>query len=98
MRRRPNISSLFVQPFFNYNLKTWAIFFGSSGITANWNAPASNRWLVPVGTGVTKTVKLGMQPMQFGVQYFGNVVRPAGAPYGTIRFNWSLLFPIKRGR
>jgi hypothetical protein len=95
---RPNISSLFVQPFFNYNLKTWAIFVGSSGITANWNQPASNRWLVPIGTGVVKTFRLGMQPMQLGVQYFGNVVRPAGAPYGTIRLTWSLVFPVKRGR
>jgi len=35
--------------------------------------------------------------MQIGVQYFGNVVRPANTPYGNIRFNWALLFPIKRG-
>ena len=95
---RPNISSFFIQPFFNYNLKTWAIFFGSSGITANWNASPANRWLVPVGTGVTKTFKLGEQPMQLGIMYFGNVVRPVGTAYGTVRLNWNLVFPVKRGR
>jgi hypothetical protein len=97
--QKPNISSLFVQPFFNYNLKgAWAIFAGSSGITANWLAtPQQGKWLVPLGAGIIKTFKLGPSPMQVGLIYFGNVVRPANAPYGTIRFNYSLLFPVKRG-
>ena len=96
---RAPISTLFVQPFFNYNLKTWAIFFGSSGVTANWTAtPQQGKWLLPIGTGVTKTFKLGDQPMQLGVQYFQNVVRPTNAAYGNLRFNWSLLFPVKRGQ
>jgi hypothetical protein len=96
---KPNISSIFIQPFFNYNLKNaWAIFAGSSGITANWLAtPQQGKWLVPIGTGLSKTFKLGEQPMQLGLFYFGNVVRPANAAYGDIRLNWSLLFPIKRG-
>ena len=89
-----------MQPFFNYNLKdAWAIFLGSSGITANWTAtPQQGKWNVPIGTGVTKTFKLGDQPMQLSTQFFGNVVRPAYAPTYTVRFTWALLFPIKRGQ
>ena len=96
---RPNISSLFVQPFFNYNLKNaWSLSFGTSGITANWNAtPQQGKWTVPLGGGVLKTFKLGDQPMQLGLLYYGNIVAPANSASGTIRFNWSLLFPIKRG-
>jgi hypothetical protein len=95
---RPPISQLFIQPFFNYNLKGgWALFFGSSGITANFTAPAGQHWLVPIGAGGTKTFKLGDQPMQLGFTYFTNVVRPENAAYGNYRVNWSLLFPIKRG-
>jgi hypothetical protein len=96
--KKPDISALFIQPFFDYNLKTWAIFFGSSGISANWEAKPSNRWLVPVGTGVLKTFRLNRQAMQLGLYYFGNVVRPAGAPFGTVRVNYNLVFPITRGR
>jgi hypothetical protein len=97
---RAPISTFLAQPFFNYNLKgAWAVFFGSSGITANWTAtPRQGKWTVPVGTGVTKTFKLGDQPMQVGVEYFADVVRSADAPDGTIRFTWALLFPIKRGQ
>ena len=96
---KPAISTLFMQPFLNYNLKgAWSLFFGSSGITDNMTAStAQGKWTVPIGVGVTKTFKLGGQPMQLGVQYFGNVVRPVNAPYGTVRLNWALLFPIRRG-
>jgi hypothetical protein len=96
---RTPISTLFIQPFLNYNLKhAWSVFVGSSGITANWVAtPQQGKWLVPIGTGITKTFKLGDQPMQLGVQYFQNVVRTTNAPYGNIRFTWSLLYPVKRG-
>jgi hypothetical protein len=95
---QPSISQLFIQPFFNYNLKGgWALFFGSSGITDNFNAtPQQGKWLVPIGAGITKTFKLGDQPMQLGFQYFGNVVRPVNTPYGTLRLNYALLFPVKR--
>jgi hypothetical protein len=96
--KRPNISALLVMPFFDYNLKSWAIFFGSSGVTANWEATPSGRWLVPVGTGVLKTFRIKAQTMQLGIYYFGNVVRPVGAPFGTVRFNYNVVFPIKRGR
>jgi hypothetical protein len=96
---QPSISQLFIQPFFNYNLKGgWALFFGSSGITDNFNAtPQQGKWLVPIGAGITKTFKLGDQPMQLGFQYYGNVVRPANTAYGTLRVNFALLFPVKRG-
>jgi hypothetical protein len=97
-KNKPNISALLLQPFFDYNLKSWALFFGSSGITANWEATPSDRWLVPVGTGVVKTFRLNKQTMQLGIYYFGNVVRPVGAPFGTIRLNYNLVFPVTRGR
>jgi hypothetical protein len=67
-------------------------------ITANWNAPPGQRWTIPLGGGVQKTFKLGDQLMQLGLSYFTNVKKPTYAPQTTLRANWSLLFPIKRGR
>jgi hypothetical protein len=98
-RLRPEVSSFLVQPFVNYNLPgLWAI-SSAPNITANWNnAPPGQRWTVPVGAGVSKTFKLGDQPMQVGLFYYTNVKKPTYAPQTTLRFNWALLFPIKRGR
>jgi len=77
----PNVSTFLTQPFANYNFGT---------------APGNNKWTVPLGGGNTKTFKLGDQPQQVALSYYGNVVRPTGAPYGTIRLQWSLLYPVKR--
>jgi hypothetical protein len=98
--RHPDVSSFLVQPFINYNLPgsgLWAINSGPS-ITANWNAPPGQRWTIPLGGGVSKTFKLGDQLMQLGLSYFTNVKKPTYAPQTTLRLQWSLLFPIKRGR
>jgi len=97
---RPKISVGVIQPFFNYNLPDGlSLSVGSPGIVANWLAtPQQGKWLVPIGPGVTKTFKLGSQPMNLELDYYDNVVKPAYAPNGTIRFVWRLLFPIKRGQ
>jgi hypothetical protein len=95
---RPDVSSILIQPFFNYNLKGGWTLTTAPQMTANWNAtPQQGKWTVQVGGGVSRTFKLGPDPMQLGLYYYGNVVRATNAPYGQIRFQWSLLFPVKRG-
>ena len=51
-----------------------------------------------MGPAIVKTFRVNAQAMQLGIYYFGNVVRPVGAPFGTVRVNCNLVFPIKRGR
>jgi hypothetical protein len=94
---RPAVSTFLVQPFINYNITrgNWAISTAPT-ITANWLA-TQNKWTVPLGGGVTKTFKLGDQPMQLGITYFTYVARPVSAPQTQLRVQWSLLFPVKRG-
>ncbi len=94
---KPAVNSFLAQPFINYNFgRAWAL-TTSPIITSNWTAPPNQRWTVPIGGGISKTFKLGDQPMQLGVYYYTNIVRPANAPYNQFRFNWNLLFPVKRG-
>lgn len=92
------INSFFTQPFINYNFgKGWAL-SEAPGITANWNAPGNQKWTVPIGLSVIQTNTWFKLPMSFSLGYFGNIVRPAGAPYGQIRFQWALIWPVSRGR
>jgi hypothetical protein len=93
---RSNVSSFLVQPFVNYNLKGgWAI-SAAPIMTANALLPGT-KWTVPLGGGVTKTFKDGEQLMQLAAFYYTNVVRPLAAPQTTLRVNWILLWPVKRG-
>jgi hypothetical protein len=91
------VNSGAIQPFINYNLKgQWAI-STSPIMSVNFNAPGNQKWSIPLGGGVTKTFKLGDQPMQLGLFYYTYVERPVTSPQTDLRINWALLFPIKRG-
>jgi hypothetical protein len=92
-----SLNTFLTQPFINYNLKKgWAISEAPS-ITANWSAPGNQKWTVPIGLAVINTNTWFKLPMSFQLGYYGNIVRPVNAPYGQIRFQWALIWPVKRG-
>lgn len=93
----PNVNAGLFQPFINYNLKgNWALTTAPI-LNVNYTAPGNQKWSIPVGGGVSKTFKLGDQPMQVGAYYYTYVERPISTPQTQLRVVWSLLFPIKRG-
>jgi hypothetical protein len=50
----------------------------SPEITANWNA-SGNKWTVPVGGGLSKVVRIGKQPLKFGLFAYYNAIRPTAS-------------------
>jgi len=91
-----SISSFFVQPFINYNLKKgWSLSFAPS-ITANWAAESDEQWTVPLGLGVSKITLIADQPLNISLQYYRNVVRPDNAGSDQVRMVIALLFPRKK--
>jgi hypothetical protein len=87
------VNSLLVQPFINYNMPGGWFLTSSPIITANWVAPQSNRWLVPIGGGFGRVFKIDKQPVNISAQAYYNVVRPTGSPDWTLRLSIALLFP-----
>lgn len=83
------------QYFVNFNLpKAWYIVSGPI-LTANWNAPKSNRWIIPFGGGFGKVFTIGKQPMNINGQVFYNVSKPEGVGNWQSRIQVQLLFPKK---
>lgn len=66
-RNSVNASALQVFYFLNFP-GGWQV-GGSPVITANWMADEDNRYNVPVGLGVFKTLRLGKLPIRIGVEY-----------------------------
>jgi hypothetical protein len=92
----PAVNSMVIQPFINYNFgKAWAL-STAPNITANFSAARGQAWTVPIGLGITKTFRLATTPMQLGVQYYSNIVKPNLAPSTQLKFQLSFLFPVKR--
>jgi hypothetical protein len=62
-------------------------------ITANWDAPSGQKWLVPLGGGIGRGFDLGATPVNLSFEAFGNVIKPDGAPDWVIRFG--MTFPLR---
>jgi hypothetical protein len=90
---RDDYSMLTAQYFLNYNFgKGWAI--GTAPvITANWKAESGEKWTIPWGLQVSKVTRLGSQPVNLLLGYYGNSEHPTGAADSQIRFQVNFLFP-----
>ena len=88
-----NVNQSLLQPFINYNFPTGWYLVSSPVMTANWSAPSSQRWSIPVGGGVGKIFKIDGQAMNASLQAFDYVAHPNLAPRWAIRFQIQLLFP-----
>ena len=94
----PPKTNLFLwQYFVNYNFgKGWAL-ASAPTITANWDAADGQKWTVPVGGGISRTLVFNKQPMTLGFQYYYNAKRPDNAASTTVRFIVAFIFPQKHG-
>ncbi len=72
---RGDVSSLFFQPFFNYNWKSGAGIGGNFEITQNWQSDTTVVWFNPTISAVTS---LGSQKTQFAIGPRFNLAAPDG--------------------
>lgn len=91
---RPDINSLSLQYFVNYNMKKGWFLTSSPIVSANWNASSGNIWLVPFGGGFGRIFKVAAQPMNGSISAYYNVARPQPiSPTWQLRLQLALLFP-----
>ena len=88
-----DVNQTLLQPFINYNMPDGWYLTSSPIMTANWSAPSSQRWSVPLGGGGGKIFKINGQPMNASLQAFGYAARPSGGPNWALRFQVQFLFP-----
>lgn len=83
---RADVSSFVWQALAAYGIGNGWVVNTFPTITANWNADKGQKWTIPVGGGINKLVFIGGKvPVNLGVQYYHNVVRPDHAPKGEFR-------------
>jgi len=104
---RPEVNQMTLQYFINYNLHKGWFLTSSPIITANWNNAATldaangndttsgGRWTIPFGGGAGRITRLGPQPVNIAVNFYGNAVHPSGASSWGMRFQIALLYPQK---
>ena len=45
-------------------------------LTANWEVGSPNRWTVPFGGGVGRIMRMGAQPVNLSLRFYGNPICP----------------------
>jgi hypothetical protein len=104
---RPYVNQMLLQYFINYNMKKGWYLTSAPIVTANWNSKASGEaangndttagsvWTVPFGGGAGRIMRLGYQPVNIQVSFYGNAVHPPGASNWGMRIQIALLYPKK---
>jgi hypothetical protein len=90
---RQDVNQMLFQYFINYNLSKGYFLTWQPTITANWNAADGSKYVVPLGGGIGRIMKLGAQPVNIGAQVYGNPVHPPGGSPWSLRLQFTMLFP-----
>jgi hypothetical protein len=94
----PSVDALTMQPFFNVNLPKGFFFTTAPIITADWERPNDQRWIVPVGGGFGAVIKIRQYGIGLNAQAYWNAVTTDTGGQWTLRFTAAGLFPSKRVR
>ena len=88
---RPAVSSIFMQPFANYNLRKGLAAGVSMEVSGDWKA--AEQWNAPLLFSVSKVTLLGKQPVNLGVAAGPTVISPSYGASWRFRLSATFLFP-----
>jgi hypothetical protein len=60
-------------------------------IIANWEQTRGNRWTVPFGLGVSKTVQFGKLPVRLGAEVYYSLLMPDDVPGQLVNFRFYMI-------
>ena len=89
---RGDVSATFVNPFFSYTTKRATTYSFNTETTYDWE---SEKWIVPLNLNVSQLVRVGKQPMSFGMGGRYYLSSPRSGPNWGLRFTTTFLFPKK---
>lgn len=89
----PDINSMLVQYFVNYNFPDAWYFTSAPIITADWEAESSDALTLPFGGGFGKIVRVGKLPINLQVSSYYNAITPDEGADWQLRFQMAILLP-----
>ena len=89
-------NKFFVNYFVNYNFPEWYLVTAPI-VTANWNKPEGEKWVVPFGAGAGKIFKIGGKlPVNVNAHVYYNAIKPNGVGDWQTRFQIVFMYPTKK--
>jgi hypothetical protein len=87
---RDPVNLMNFQYFIFYSLDEVTAIGAAPNIIANWEQPSDDRWTVPIGLGISRTVQFGKVPVRFGLELHYSVIQPDNVPGSK----WDLRFYV----
>jgi len=75
-RDRDNVNLMNMQYFYMYSLNETTSIGAAPNIIGNFEQSSGNKWTLPVGLGINKTINIGKVPVRFGLEAYYSVVKP----------------------
>lgn len=91
-KNRTQVNQFLLQYFINYNLPHGWFIVSAPIITANWKAPKNEKWVVPFGLGIGRTLFIDKQALSISLQGFYNAKRPK-----LLGPEWTLRLALTQG-
>lgn len=86
-----DVNMMNLQYFIFYSLNETTSIGAAPNIIANWDQNSDDRWTVPIGLGISKTVQFGKVPVRFGVEAHYSVVQPDNIPSNEWDFRFYII-------
>ena len=87
------VNQLLIQPFVNYNFPSGWYLTSAPIITGNFSRSSGDHWVLPIGGGGGRVLRVGKLPLNLSLVPYWNVVTPDGGADWQLRFTFSMLFP-----
>ena len=88
---RDDVNLSNIQYFVYYSLSDTMSIGAGPNIIANWEEETDNRWTVPIGLGINKTVQFGKVPVRFGFEAHYSVIQPDDIPGAEWDFRFFII-------
>jgi hypothetical protein len=93
---RKRVNQFSFQYFITYNFPQGWFVTTQPTLIANWLAPQSQKWTVPIGGGFGRIFKVGQQAISLSCESYNNVIRPTTSARWTLQANLVFLFADNR--
>ena len=96
--QRTSVNQLQIETSLSYNLPHDWYLLTAPTFSADWTQSRGDRWLIPLGGGVGRTVEIAKNAVDWNIALYSNAIRPFGrdSPKWQMSLQCTLLHP--RGR
>jgi hypothetical protein len=96
--QRASVDQLQIETSLSYNLPHGWYLLTAPTFSADWTQSSGDRWLIPFGGGVGRTLEIAKNAVDWNIALYSNAIRPVGqfSPKWQLSLQWTLLHP--RGR